>query len=948
MDVDLSATGPGVNPSCPLCHTSHNCFSDLLTHCRISHAGHPFSASDFAPYEAFICASCAAPFTSGRGLSTHNLRSHRPLQPTALPDAILSRYQSLAPLPARYRPLPARLVKPFLAACSRLGKAYERDPSEIDLFHLLTLPKVGLVAGTKPSLADLSTRLAAFPEVPWPVPPSARPSNYTPSPADRASLLVQQGRLATAARVITSDSSPAVIDESTIDILDSLHPDGPAHPFPAAPRVDPTEPMDDDHILATLRSLSSFSSPGISGWTVPLLRLASKSPPFVSFLKTLANHILEGRAPGTSLLTASRLLPIAKANRGIRPIAVGEIFYRLSMKAISRHVFDSSCLLPNQFGVGTPGGVEAVLHAVCLALDDKLPTKFSHITSLDASNAFNCISRKLIASSTLNFLPALFKTARWAYNSQSLLLLPPKSGLSPPDQSEPLLLHSRQGVRQGDPLGPLLFSLAIRPFLKDLITALGPDHLVLAYLDDIFILGPDEKCLDNVTSFMDGRDAPISLNPSKCATKTLESVRTEGFKILGSCLGPVNARAEFLSKAVQQEETKLQRLDALDHQSALLLLRICLQQNLRHLQRSLESHDLHHLWTRLDCAIISQHNRIRGAPAPSTPGSAARLLLPTLPARLGGMGLLSFRQVAPKAFAASTDLASSVLSKLIPAIPSPSPGFLSQKDRCAPFFLHLRNQLFSVLSPTERLRVLENASFVGRRWLSVIPHCPQTILSNAEIASALHFRSLHNPFGGSTCRQCHNPYSLGHSENCSAGRANRTRRHNDVLWAIVHAFRITKGVSATAEPIIGHTTSRNDISIRGTLESQVPPMDLDVTVHSLARIGISPDEAGSSTPATLAIATPTSDLVAQAEAAFQKIASSWARVKLNKVARNLSYTNRHIFHPVVFSSGGSPDADTAKLFQSWKKFLPPYAYQSLITAMSIIFLKARAEGMRVE
>jgi hypothetical protein len=49
-------------------------------------------------------------------------------------------------------------------------------------------------------------------------------------------------------------------------------------------------------------------------------------------------------------------------------------------------------------------------------------------------------------------------------------------------------LSSAQGVRQGDPLSPLMFSLGIRQLLADLASALGSQRLILAYLEDIYIL----------------------------------------------------------------------------------------------------------------------------------------------------------------------------------------------------------------------------------------------------------------------------------------------------------------------------------------------------------------------------------------------------------------------------------------------------------------------------
>jgi hypothetical protein len=69
-----------------------------------------------------------------------------------------------------------------------------------------------------------------------------------------------------------------------------------------------------------------------------------------------------------------------------------------------------------------------------------------------------------------------------------------------------------KGFRQGDPLGPLMFSLGIRQLLDDLASALGPERLILAYHDDIYILSNDPNALEDVQAYFLARQPSIQLN----------------------------------------------------------------------------------------------------------------------------------------------------------------------------------------------------------------------------------------------------------------------------------------------------------------------------------------------------------------------------------------------------------------------------------------------------
>ena len=75
-------------------------------------------------------------------------------------------------------------------------------------------------------------------------------------------------------------------------------------------------------------------------------------------------------------------------------------------------------------------------------------------------------------------------------------------------------LSSSQGVHQGDPLGPALFSAAIQPILSKMLLERSDVVIhVLAYLDDIYVVGP-ANALEQVLCDFKVLLSRISLNES--------------------------------------------------------------------------------------------------------------------------------------------------------------------------------------------------------------------------------------------------------------------------------------------------------------------------------------------------------------------------------------------------------------------------------------------------
>ena len=95
-------------------------------------------------------------------------------------------------------------------------------------------------------------------------------------------------------------------------------------------------------------------------------------------------------------------------------------------------------------------------------------------------NAFNCVSRDIFLQEVRTYCPEIFYYIASSYDTNSCL------------SYNDSIIQSCEGAQQGDPIGPLLFCLAIQPVIKKINTKLN-----VWYLDDGTIGDTIEEVLRN-------------------------------------------------------------------------------------------------------------------------------------------------------------------------------------------------------------------------------------------------------------------------------------------------------------------------------------------------------------------------------------------------------------------------------------------------------------------
>lgn len=759
----------------------------------------------------------------------------------------------------------AAVIDCFMRELVVLCRDYLASPRGSTLARILSLPKLGLsriltrghIGAVRRQLRQLSSSSAVL-HLSLPAPLTAdRPSVST---ADQAEMFMSQGFLSRASRALFDDAAAVDVSPAVVAELQSLQRPADALPFPQqAGQVQPAA-VSKSVVCSCVSSINLDTSGGPSGWPVFLLKAAMKEALFVDFLVMLVNQIVQGTAPARDLLCASRLVPLRKSNGKLRPIAVGELFYRVAGKA---HLTVNRCtgdLLPRQLGVGTAGGTEPI---VDLLRERVTPASRWACIQLDLTNAFNSVSRRAVACAAQDHNSSMCRFLRWAYGSSSLLVV--RGG---GDGGSPLLLSSEQGVRQGDPLGPYLFCLGIRPVLERLQQYLGDECELWVYMDDTFVFCRADL-VDAVRSricqfFSRGNTHSLMLNDDKTVIITPDLVASSGVEVLGTALGTIEFRRAFLRSSISALRSSILSLTALSKQSALLLLRHCLIPSLNHLLRNLDSDDLLDEWAHADECVMTELQRLLSSPALS---SFSLSTLRTLPFRLGGLGLPSFALVRPHAFAAAQQSAryfrellapvhdpipviSSVaaavdVSPPLPPPPPPpptppppppppdDPQLLSQKSRCATMWKSMHDQFMSTLPLSLREVFRDHQSQISYAWCLALPlaSLPSLRLTDREVSVGLMTRTFNPGFVGS-CR-CGATASPSHDLVCRANSEYRTARHEELKRCMTIVYRACN-CHVRSEPVSENSTSgdRADLTVRGPAAVNGINCVLDISVVS--------------------------------------------------------------------------------------------------------------------
>jgi len=285
-------------------------------------------------------------------------------------------------------------------------------------------------------------------------------------------------------------------------------------------------PIDIEDLLADSKNTRRLSSPGPDGLPYEILYLVMKYPPLHSLISVIYNEALQkGKFP-TSWNETIMCLLYKKGDpaemRNYRPLSLANSDYKLFTRLINRRIMEVSSPLISRHQLGfLPGRFIAENGMICQLIMEDAQRKWSfaeqfgtdpNFSDLDADIGLLLDQEKAYDRVNLDYLNRVL--AKFGFPRPLIKCIKKLMGnnlirinLNGHLSCE---IAKLRGLKQGDPLSPILYNLAFEPFLLAIINdrqfqgyLMGAERTkVLCYADDALVFVHDPGDLSRLQIHM--------------------------------------------------------------------------------------------------------------------------------------------------------------------------------------------------------------------------------------------------------------------------------------------------------------------------------------------------------------------------------------------------------------------------------------------------------------
>ena len=277
-----------------------------------------------------------------------------------------------------------------------------------------------------------------------------------------------------------------------------------------------------------MKTRSPLSASGIDGISYPLITMGGD---FAAYTMARISQMMMKTKRSVSLWKDTKSILIykkgdAKEFSNWRPISITSCFWRIWACALANSFQDLqdqiSFLSNSQKGFirGVNGCFEHSAIINELIYDAQRNRKDIFVMALDLKDAFGSVSHKALFDTMrkMGFSEDVIHPLKDAYEDSQTIVYKSSTKTNP--------ITIRKGVKQGCPLSPILFNMALNPLLEELNNKHLEEgysfkegyNVVQAYADDLILLSDNKanliKLIHTVERFMSYMK--ISINPSKC------------------------------------------------------------------------------------------------------------------------------------------------------------------------------------------------------------------------------------------------------------------------------------------------------------------------------------------------------------------------------------------------------------------------------------------------